>query len=141
MKDSVIKRILVVDDDAAIRRLVATVLRRENYRVDTANGGRDALAKILLTRYDVVVLDLMMPEVSGLDVLKGLEARDSQTRSVVIMSAGSSLEAVTSISPSVFVALPKPFDIESLITAVGACVEAAHDPAAPPNRQPFPRAA
>jgi DNA-binding NtrC family response regulator len=136
------KRILVVDDDAAIRGLVATVLRREHYDVDTADGGRDALSKIELAQYDVVVLDLMMPEVSGLDVLKRLAVRAPQIKCVVIMSAASRFELANSISPNVFAAVQKPFDIEALITAVRGCVEAACDPAATPNHlQPVSTAA
>jgi DNA-binding NtrC family response regulator len=136
------KRILVVDDDTAIRCLVATVLKREQYDVDTANGGRDALSKIELTQYDVVVLDLMMPEVSGLDVLERLAVRDPQIKCVVIMSAASRFEVANAITPNVFASLQKPFDIEALITAVRGCVEAACDPAAPPHHlEPVPKAA
>jgi DNA-binding NtrC family response regulator len=126
------KRVLVVDDDAAIRRLVATVLSREDYDVDTAHGGRDALSKIELIQYDVVVLDLMMPDVNGLDVLKRLAVRDPQIKCVVIMSAASRFEVANSITPNVYASLPKPFDIAQLIAAVAGCIEAACDPAAPP---------
>lgn len=136
------ERILVVDDDAAILRLVATVLRRERYDVDTANGGRDALSKIELTQYDVVVLDLTMSEVSGLDVLNRLAVRHPQIKCVVIMSATSPLKLANSITPNVFAALPKPFDLEALTTAVRGCIESACDPDRPPNYlQPAPKAA
>jgi CheY-like chemotaxis protein len=119
------KRILVVDDDAAILRLVSTILRRERYDVDTASGGKVALSKIELTQYDVVVLDLMMPEVSGLDVLRRLDVRFPQIKCVVLMSAASPLEIARLITPNVFAALRKPFDdIDHLITAVRGCIEA-----------------
>ena len=117
------KRILVVDDDGPILRLVATVLRRENYEVDTAGGGREALSKIELTPYDVIVLDLMMPDVTGYDVLKSLYARVPQVKCVVILSAASSFELATSTNPNVFITLRKPFEIAALISAVGACIE------------------
>ncbi|HEY8133127.1 MAG TPA: response regulator [Thermoanaerobaculia bacterium] len=126
------KRVLVVDDDASIRRLVATVLKRESYDVDTANGGREALSKIALIQYDVVVLDLMMPDVNGLDVLKALALRHPKIKCVVLMSAASPFETAKSITANVFDAIAKPFDIQILITAVAGCIEAACDPAAPP---------
>jgi len=135
------ERILVVDDDAAILRLVATVLRREHYDVHTANGGRDALSKIERIQYDVVVLDLMMPEVSGHDVLKGLAVRHPQMKCVVIMSAASHFDLANSVTPNVFAALRKPFDIEALITAVRDCVEASCEPAGPSHPLPVPKAA
>ena len=123
------KRILVVDDDEAIRHLVEAVLKRENYDVDTADGGSDAISKIELTQYDVVVLDLMMPGVSGLDVLKRLPIRDPLIKCVVIMSAASTSIA-ESTTPNVFAILPKPFDIQALVKVVRACVEAVHVPVA-----------
>ena len=118
------KRILVVDDDASIRRLVATVLKRENYDVDMAGSGRDALSQIELIQYDVVVLDLMMPDVSGIDVLKRLDVRNPQIKCVIIMSAASRFEIARATTPNVFTALPKPFEIKELIAAVAGCLEA-----------------
>jgi DNA-binding NtrC family response regulator len=136
------ERILVVDDDAAILRFVTILLRREHYDVDTAKGGRDALSKIELTKYDVVVLDLMMPEVNGLDVLKELAARKPQIKCVVLMSAASRFDLANSVNPNVFAALSKPFEIGALITAVRGCIEAACEPAGPPSHlQPVPEAA
>jgi CheY-like chemotaxis protein len=137
------KRILVVDDDAAILRLVSTILRRESYDVDTASGGREALSKVELTQYDVVVLDLMMPEVSGLDVLRTLDVRFPQIKCVVLMSAASPLEIARLITPNVFAALRKPFgDIDHLLTAVRGCIEARCNTATPSlTPQPVPRAA
>jgi len=125
------KRILVVDDDGPILRLVATVLRRESYDVDTASGGSEALSKIELTLYDVIVLDLMMPEVSGIDVLRSLHVRFPQAKCVVIMSAGSPFEIARSTNPNVFAGLQKPFDNDQLISAVRGCIEAACPPALP----------
>ena len=118
------KRILVVDDDAAILRLLATILRRELYEVDTASGGRAALAMIELTHYDVVVLDLMMPEVNGLDVLKRLDLRVPQIKCVVLLSAAAPLDIAGRTTPSVFTGLRKPFENTALITAVRECIAA-----------------
>jgi DNA-binding NtrC family response regulator len=117
------KRILVVDDDGSILRLVATILRRERYDVDTASGGRDALSKIERTLYDVIVLDLMMPEVSGIDVLRSLHVHAPQVKCVVIMSAGSPLEIARATNPNVFTGLQKPFDNDQLVSAVRGCIE------------------
>ncbi len=119
------KRILVTDDDPAIVRLVAAILKRAKYEVDTATGGREALAKIDLTHYDVVVLDLMMPEVSGFDVLAHLQVRGSLPGFVVVMSAASREVVMSAVSRHVFAALRKPFEIDEMIAAVSACIAAA----------------
>ncbi|GAC1429842.1 MAG: hypothetical protein NVSMB68_02140 [Thermoanaerobaculia bacterium] len=125
------QRILVVDDDPSILRLVATILRREQYDVDTANGGREALSKIELSVYDAIVLDLMMPDVSGLDVLEALYARAPRVRCVIILSAGSSVEINDSINPIVFGALRKPFNNAELISTVTRCIESHGGPLRP----------
>jgi DNA-binding NtrC family response regulator len=117
------KRILVVDDDRSILRLVATILRRELYQVDTANSGNEALSRIELTLYDVIVLDLMMPEVSGFDVLKAIHLRVPETPCVVVMSAASSFDIANAINPNVFATLSKPFDNAHLIDIVRKCSE------------------
>lgn len=116
------KRILVTDDDSSILRLVTAILRRADYDVDMAGSGRDALEKIALTQYDVVVLDLMMPDVSGFDVLAQLQVRDPQLRSVVVMSAASKDVITNAVSPNVFATLRKPFEIDELIATIGACI-------------------
>ena len=116
------KRILVADNDPSILRLVTTILRRANYAVDTAVDGRDALAKIERARYDVVMLDLMMPGVSGFDVLARLPIRRPQPRFVVIMSAAPPDVIADAVTLNVFAALRKPFGVDEIITTVRACI-------------------
>ena len=136
------KRILVVDDDSAIRRLVATILKREHYQVDTASGGREALAMIAQTSYDVVLLDLMMPDVNGRDVLKSLALRDPKIKCVVIMSAASPFYVSGAMTPNVYAAVCKPFDVRALLDAVSGCIAAACDPLTGPAPLPvIPHAA
>jgi CheY-like chemotaxis protein len=125
------KRILVVDDDGAILRLVTAILRREAYEVDAASGGREALSKIALIRYDVIVLDLMMPEVNGFDVLEVLQTHVPRVKCVVILSAAASLEIASSMNSNVFSALRKPFDNSALISAVRECIDASCGPSLP----------
>lgn len=124
------KRILVTDDDACILRLVATILRRAGYDVDTAVNGHQALEKINETDYDVVVLDLMMPELSGFEVLARLQTREGAPRYVVVMSAASQDIVTNAINRNVFAALRKPFELDELIAAVGGCIAQADASAA-----------
>jgi two-component system, OmpR family, alkaline phosphatase synthesis response regulator PhoP len=127
-------KVLVVDDDDAIRLLVATILRREHcYDVETASGGLEALSKMLLTHYDVIVLDLMMPIVGGADVLDALALRDPLHKCVVLMSAASPIDVAASVTPNVCVILRKPFDIDAVVNAVKGCVVASSRPVVPPN--------
>jgi DNA-binding response OmpR family regulator len=111
------KRILVVDDDDTIRALVGTVLRRRGLRVDAARNGVEALALIKVSRYSLVVLDLMMPLMSGFDVLERISALPAELRPyVLVLTAG--LEPRSFDTSFVIGTIHKPFDIALLLDTV-----------------------
>jgi CheY-like chemotaxis protein len=117
------KRILIADDDDAIRALLLTVLRRRGFFVDVAQNGAEALRRLKLCRYSVLLLDLMMPIKSGWEVMDELKKMDPEARPfVIVMTAGvnsGDLDPAL-ISGSV----SKPFDVEFLVEAVTGCVTA-----------------
>jgi DNA-binding response OmpR family regulator len=118
------KRILIVDDDDTIRALVVTVLRRRGYRLDTARNGVEAMEKLIACRYALVILDLMMPRMSGYEVLEKLSGQPEVTRPLVlVLTAG--LERRPFDRSFVIGTIHKPFDIELLVDTVGGCLSAA----------------
>ena len=118
-------KILVADDDLSIRLLVKAVLKRARYEVDTAANGREVLEKVGAAHYDVVVLDLMMPDVSGFEVLERIAPREPFFgKFVVIMSATSPEAIAKAASEKVFTAVRKPFEIADLVSMVDACIAA-----------------
>jgi DNA-binding response OmpR family regulator len=119
------KRVLVTDDDPSIRSLLATILRRANYHVDTAASGREAIARTERTQYDAIVLDLMMPVMDGVEVLARLSARPLKPKFVVIMSAAPPDVVTKAMTPIVFATLQKPCGINEIVATVGACIAAA----------------
>lgn len=115
------KRILVVDDDDAIRTLLFTILRRRGLKVDTARNGAGALEKCARCRYAVMLLDLNMPLVSGYEVLDRIEAMPPEHRPLtIVLTAG--LPPRNLSSELVAGTVRKPFDIELLIDSVAACL-------------------
>ncbi|MBP1969642.1 two-component system response regulator ResD [Virgibacillus natechei] len=78
-------KILVVDDEERIRRLIRMYLEREEYEVEEADNGADALEKSLNNNYNVILLDLMMPEMDGIEVCK--ELRKEKTTPVIMLTA------------------------------------------------------
>jgi DNA-binding response OmpR family regulator len=117
--------ILVVEDDPAIRRLVKMVLERERYQVDVASDGVEAVLKLGLTDYDVIILDLMMPNLDGFSFMSTLAEHDPQRlRNVIVTSAASPAVIRERMRGQPFDVLPKPFDIRKLTDLVKACVEA-----------------
>jgi DNA-binding response OmpR family regulator len=118
------KRVLVTDDDPSIRSLLATILRRADYHVDTAASGREAIARTERTEYDAIVLDLMMPAMDGVEVLARLSARPLKPKFVVIMSAAPPDVVTRAVTPSVFATLQKPCGINEIVATVRACIAA-----------------
>lgn len=110
-------RALVVDDDAGIRILVARVLTRKGFSVDSARDGAEAIEKILQHDYAVIALDLMMPRIDGMGVVRYLkEHKPEKLASVIVMTAfGASV--LEKVCPPVSRFIEKPFDIEALVAA------------------------
>lgn len=115
------RRILVTDDDDAIRALLLTILRRRGFKVDTARDGNEAMQRCMQCRYSLVVLDLMMPRMSGYDFLKAIEALEPELRPMVLVLTAGTLPHP--LNPDVVAgSMRKPFDIGMLIDTVSACV-------------------
>lgn len=115
-------RALVVDDDDTIRRLIATVLERNGFDVDVAADGQAALDKIAHEAYSVIFLDLMMPRLSGFEVIKQLRATNSEAlRRVVITSAVSSAVLSQLAEDTVHRIFEKPFDIHEILSSAIEC--------------------
>jgi DNA-binding response OmpR family regulator len=132
MTDPSALRVLIVDDDPGIRRLLELLLRRQGWVVDSLGDGSDAVDRIVNSRPDVVVLDLMLPGTSGFEVLdRLLEQEPTLVRKVVVVTAASA-QMLTGLhcQESIWKLLRKPFDITELVSSVSACAAAqAHAPA------------
>ena len=117
-------RALVVEDDPAIRRLVEKLLLRHQIKIDVASDGRKAIEKLRVNTYSVVVLDLMVPEVSGFEVIAFLNQSGSRTP-VAVVSAVSQ-QALTNLDLDVVkVVISKPFDVDEFTKAIlSLCAEA-----------------
>lgn len=117
--------VLVVEDDPAIRRLVAMVLQRKGYRVEAAADGLEAVIKLGVTDYDVIVLDLMMPNLDGFSFISTLSENDpDRLRKVIVTSAASPAVIRERMRGAPFTVLPKPFDIHELLETVQSCIAA-----------------
>ena len=116
-------RVLVVDDDPSIRRMIIAALRRDGYTFSEAANGREALDLMRAEHPSVVVLDLMMPMVSGWDVLRERSAeRELLSIPVIIISANRAPEVAIAVDKGICAFLPKPFDIGALSALVRSCL-------------------
>lgn len=115
-------RILVVDDEVDIRESLETLLDMEGYSVDLAQNAAEGLRKMESSHYDLVLLDLMMPDRSGMDVLKEVRERDTETPIIMITAYGSVEVAVSALKAGANNYFPKPWDNEKLLIEVGQMV-------------------
>jgi CheY-like chemotaxis protein len=119
-------RVLVVDDDASIRKMIVAALKRGPYQFFEAPNGKEALDLMRSDHPDVVVLDLMMPILSGWDVLRERQNDPELSRiPVILISANRDPEIATAVDKGICAFLPKPFDIGALTALVHSCVNAA----------------
>lgn len=119
-------RVLIADDDAGIRRMLAASLRKEGYQTADARDGREALQAMRAGKTDLVLLDLMMPKVTGWEVLTERAAAPELGKIPVIVMTAESAEGVARIpSDGTCTLLPKPFELATLRALVKSCLDRA----------------
>jgi DNA-binding response OmpR family regulator len=124
-------RILVVEDHKRLADLVATGLRREGMAVDLAYTGEEALGRLALNPYEVVVLDRDLPGVHGDQVCRTLVTQRSQTRVLMLTAASTVADRVEGLGLGADDYLPKPFDFSELVARVRALGRRAARPLPP----------
>ena len=115
--DNFISHILVVDDDDGIRSLVKKYLNENNYLVTTASSAEDASEKIKIIKFDMIILDIMMPGKSGLDFIK--ENKKKLETPIILLTAKSEAEErIEGLEIGADDYLPKPFEPKELILRI-----------------------
>ena len=126
-------RILVVDDEADIRESLETLLCLEGYTVELAQNGAEGLRRAESANYDMVLLDLMMPDRSGMEVLREIRERDTETPVFMITAYGSVEVAVSALKNGANDYFSKPWDNEKLLLEIDRMI--AHSRLARENAQ------
>jgi len=116
-------RILVVDDEASIREFLQIMLKREKMDVDLAENGRVAWDKLANEQYDLIISDIQMPEMSGIDLLKKVKEKDPATPVLMITAFGSTETAVEAMKLGAFDYLTKPFKIDDVKLRIEKALE------------------
>ncbi len=111
--DNFIAHILIVDDDEGIRSLVKKYLNEKNYLITTASDAEKAYEKIKIIKFDLIILDIMMPGKSGLDFLKEYK-KDISTPVILLTAKGEPIERVEGLEMGADDYLPKPFEPKEL---------------------------
>jgi DNA-binding NtrC family response regulator len=112
------REVLVVEDDPSIRRLCAGILSKAGFQVSTASDGHEALSILNVTRIDIVVTDLAMPNLEGIELIGILRKRDPSLPIVVISGAFGGQFLHIALKMGARAALPKPFTASQLTESV-----------------------
>ncbi len=115
--------ILLVDDELAILKVLSRDLREENFLVTAVSSGSDAIRALHDTLYDLVITDLAMAGINGVDVLRATRKIAPMTAVIIITGYEDSKKAREAISIGVDDLLAKPFEIEKLITSIQTCLD------------------
>ncbi|MBS0313407.1 MAG: response regulator transcription factor [Burkholderiales bacterium] len=107
-------RLLLVEDDAALAQALALGLSRRGFDVAQAGGGANALERVAVESFAAIVLDLTLPDIDGLDVLRSLRARGVTTPILVLTARGTVGDRVHGLRQGADDYLPKPFDLDEL---------------------------
>lgn len=108
------KNILIVDDDEMIRKLLSDYFVSCGCNVTTAKSGQDALDKFMPRTFDLVISDLVMPDLSGIELLKQLMERDSKVLFILVTGYPTLETAVQAIKSGAYDYIVKPFNLEDL---------------------------
>lgn len=112
-------KILVVDDEKAIRRTLREILEYEKFQIEEAEDGEAALQMISNTPYDVVLMDIKMPKKDGLEVLQTIKDKEIDAPPIIIISGHGNLDtAVEAVKKGAFDYLPKPPDLNKMLITV-----------------------
>ncbi len=113
-------RILVIEDEEHLARLIAEVLGREGHAVETAFDGRTALARALAEPFDLLIVDWMLPDLDGVQVVKRLRAADVGVPVLMLTARGQIEDRVEGLDAGADDYLPKPFAFPELLARVRA---------------------
>ena len=116
-------KVLVVDDEAKIREYFSDVLRHEEFQVDTAQNGEIAINMIDQDFYDVAIIDLNMPKIDGMTVLKHIVDQSQDTIGIILTGYATIRNAVEAMKAGAFDYLAKPVKMEEVLMVINRALE------------------
>jgi len=113
-------RILIVEDEESLAELVANRLKKEKYIVDISLDGEDGLYNALTDAYDLILLDIMLPGINGIDILKEIKKNDIKAKIIMLTAKGELDDKLLGFSEGANDYIPKPFHIDEVVARVNA---------------------
>jgi DNA-binding NtrC family response regulator len=110
--------ILVIDDEEGIRKLLATILADKDYNVDTAANGEEAIRKANEKVYNIALIDIMLPDMSGIELLTQIKETKPRTRKIIMTGNPSLQNAVEALNKGADAYIMKPLDVEKMLNTI-----------------------
>jgi DNA-binding response OmpR family regulator len=129
-------RILLVDDEQSVQTLLSYPLRKDGYHVTSALDGREALERFTEARFDLVILDLMLPKLDGVEVCRQMR-RNSQVPIIMLTAKGSETDKVAGLEVGADDYITKPFSMREFRSRVKAALRRSRMVAEPPEDEPI----
>jgi len=111
-------RILVVDDDESIRKVLATILEEEGYAVDMAKNGREAIKKSKVKFYNLALIDIRLTDMEGTKLLRRVKDTTPKMRKIIITGYPSLQNAIEAVNRGADAYILKPFDMEKVLETI-----------------------
>ncbi|MFZ4474448.1 MAG: sigma-54-dependent transcriptional regulator, partial [Saprospiraceae bacterium] len=118
-------KILIVDDETPIRRTLRDILEFEQYEVEEASDGLECVAKVQKDKYDVVIMDIKMPKMDGIEALERLQILSPETPVIMVSGHGTIDTAVEAVKKGAFDFISKPPDLNRMLITVRNALERA----------------
>ena len=113
-------KLLLVEDSLQLNKALSTVLKRNSFVVDSAFDGEEALLFIEQYKYDVIILDIMLPKINGLEVLKAARNKKIDTPIIMLTAKSTTEDKITGLDLGADDYLPKPFVVDELLARIRA---------------------
>jgi DNA-binding NtrC family response regulator len=110
--------ILVVDDDENIRKTLSAILKNEGYAVDVAQNGNEAVKKTEASAYNVALIDIRLPDMEGIELLKKMKNTVPKTRKIIITGYPTLKNAIAAVNKQADAYLMKPVDMDKLLETI-----------------------
>ncbi len=119
------KRLLIVEDDISVRDVLREIFKKESFIVDETDKGSEAMDRVSSVSYDLVIIDLVLPDADGLDILSWIRKKTPKTKIIMISAFGTIEVAVNAIKKGADNFIPKPFRPSDILTVAKRTLEEA----------------
>lgn len=111
-------KILIVDDDFGLLESTVLILENEGFFVDTASNGKEAEDKVLMHFYNVIIIDLKLPDISGIELLSNINKSSPRSRKIILTGYPDTSTAIEALNEKADAYLIKPFNSNSLVSLI-----------------------